>query len=309
MVNKFLKGQGKFCLVYRFNYELDNIAEKFFKDIRGLFFPKFYMQSKAKAHGIYHELYISSNPEERGDVCGYAISMNNSDQLKKYSHLFSDVNRMFVDEFQSETNHYCPEEITKFISIHVSIARGQGKQSRYVPVYMCGNAVTILNPYYTALGISERLQANTRFLRGNGFVLEHGYVEAAAQAQNDSAFNAAFANHEYIAYSTQSIYLNDNQAFIEKPKGKSRYLGTLKYMNSQLGLREFAEQGIIYCDDRPDLSNPNRLAVSTDDMAINYVMLNRHRLFIDTMRYYFDVGAFRFKNMACKQAIVKLLSY
>lgn len=309
LINSFLKGKGKFCLIYRFNYELDGIADKFFKDIKGLFFPEYNMQSVKKAKGMYHELYISKNPDELGQHCGYAISLNNSDQLKKYSHLFSDVSRMFMDEFQSENNHYCANEISKFISIHISVARGQGKQSRYVPVYMCGNAVTILNPYYTALQISERLQSNTRFLRGVGYVLEHGYNESASQAQETSIFNMAFASHQYVAYSTQSVYLNDNKSFIEKPKGKSTYLSTIKFMNDELGIREFPQLGIVYCDDKPDLSNPNRLAVTTEDMSINYVMINRNKFFIDNLRYYFDVGAFRFKNIKCKQAIMSLLSY
>ena len=34
VVNKFLKRGEKFCLLYRFNYELDEIADKFFKDIK-----------------------------------------------------------------------------------------------------------------------------------------------------------------------------------------------------------------------------------------------------------------------------------
>ena len=140
LVNKFLKANEKFCLIYRFNYELDDISQKFFKDINSLFFPSYEMESAKKASGIYHELYLNEKS------CGYALSLNSADQLKKYSHLFSDVQRCFFDEFQSETNHYCANEIEKFISVHTSIARGQGKQTRYVPVYMCSNPVTILNP-------------------------------------------------------------------------------------------------------------------------------------------------------------------
>lgn len=37
-VNRFLKYGEKFALLYRFNYELDDIADKFFKDIGTLFF-------------------------------------------------------------------------------------------------------------------------------------------------------------------------------------------------------------------------------------------------------------------------------
>ena len=34
LVNKFVKAKEKFCLIYRFNYELDDISQKFFKDIK-----------------------------------------------------------------------------------------------------------------------------------------------------------------------------------------------------------------------------------------------------------------------------------
>ena len=34
-VKKFLNGEGKFALLLRFNYEIDSIADKFFKDIAG----------------------------------------------------------------------------------------------------------------------------------------------------------------------------------------------------------------------------------------------------------------------------------
>ena len=145
LVNKFKNKQGKFCLIYRYNYELDDCAQKFFKDINGLFFPDDIMTSKRRASGIFHELFLNDLP------CGYAVSLNSADQLKKYSHLFNDVERMFFDEFQSESNHYCTDEIKKLLSIHTSVARGHGEQIRYVPVYMCSNPVSIINPYYVEM--------------------------------------------------------------------------------------------------------------------------------------------------------------
>lgn len=303
LVNKWQKGMGKFGLVYRYNYELDDCADKFYKDIRTLFFQGTNMTSKRKAKGAYHELYIDEVS------CGYAISLNNADVLKKYSHLFSDIERMFFDEFQSETNHYCPDEIRKLLSIHTSIARGQGKQIRYVPLYMCANPVSIINPYYVEMGISERLREDTKFLRGDGFVLEQGYNETASLAQKESGFNRAFSSNSYVAYASQCVYLNDNKAFIEKPDGKGRYLATLKYQGCDYGIREYAESGVIYCDDKPDSTYPIKISVTTNDHDINYVMLKSNSLFLANMRYYFDRGCFRFKNLKCKEAVLKALSY
>ena len=302
-VNRFFDKGEKFALVYRYNYELDDCADKFYKDISGLFFKGTTMTSKRKASGIYHELFID------GASCGYAVSLNSADQLKKYSHLFSDVSRMMFDEFQSETNHYCADEIRKFLSVHTSIARGQGEQIRYVPVYMCANPVSIINPYYVEMGISERLREDTKFLRGDGFVLEQGYVDSASKAQMESGFNRAFSRNSYVAYSSQCIYLNDNQAFVEKPFGRGRYLGTLRYKGIDYGLREFAEEGVIYCDDKPDNSFGMKLTVTTDDHQVNYVMLKRNSLFLNNMRYFFEQGCFRFKDLRCKEAVLKALSY
>ena len=303
VVNRFLDKREKFGLLYRYNYELDDCAEKFFKDIGELFFNGYTMTSKKRAKGIYHELYLN------GEQCGYAVSINSADQIKKNSHFFSDVKRLIFDEFQSESNTYCPNEIKKFISVHTSMARGQGEQNRYLPVYMLSNPVSIINPYYVELGISSRLTDETRFLRGDGFVLEQGFVESAADAQKSSGFNKAFARNSYVAYSSESVYLNDNKAFVDRPQGVGRYMATLKYNGQTYGIREFAEAGVIYCDDRADETFPLKITVTTDDHELNYVMLKRNDLFLVNLRYYFERGCFRFKDLRCKEAVLKSLSY
>ncbi len=303
VVNRFLDKREKFGLLYRYNYELDDCAEKFFKDIGELFFNGYTMTSKKRAKGIYHELYLNGEP------CGYAVSINSADQVKKNSHFFSDVKRLIFDEFQSESNTYCPNEIKKFISVHTSMARGQGEQNRYLPVYMLSNPVSIINPYYVELGISSRLTDETRFLRGDGFVLEQGFVESAADAQKSSGFNKAFARNSYVAYSSESVYLNDNKAFVDRPQGVGRYMATLKYNGQTYGIREFAEVGVIYCDDRADETFPLKITVTMDDHELNYVMLKRNDLFLFNLRYYFERGCFRFKDLRCKEAVLKSLSY
>lgn len=311
LVNRFLKHGEKFALLYRYNYELDSVAEQFFKDISRLFFPNYLMYSAKRSKGIYHELYIGENNGDNTHYmpCGYAISINSADQIKKRGHFFSDVSRILFDEFQSETNHYCDREIEKFISIHTSIARGKGEHARYVPVIMLSNTVSLINPYYIELGIAERLKADTKFLRGNGFVLEQGYIDSASKAQKESGFNRAFANNKYVAYSSENVYLNDSHSFIEKPIGKSRYLGTLKYKGNEYGIREYPEQGYLYCDDRIDNSFTYKIAITTADHDINYVMLKKNEFFLNNMRYYFEHGCFRFKDLKCKEALLKAISY
>lgn len=311
-VNRFIKSYRKFALLYRFKYEISDVSQKFFKDIGELFFRGYWMTNTSMAKGNFQELILHTpdmDEDSQGISCGYAIPISAADQVKKYSHLFSDVDSILFDEFQSETNHYVPNEIEKFISIHTSIARGQGKQVRYVPVYMLSNPVSLINPYYTELGISERLQENTHFLKGHGFVLENGFIDSASRAQKESGFNRAFSENKYVAYAAESVYLNDNMAFIEKPDGDSKYLATLQYEGKEYALRSYYNSGVVYCDDHDDSTYKYRIAVTTDDHRVNYVMLRQNDLFVQNMRYYFERGCFRFKNLKCKEAVMKLISY
>lgn len=312
LVNRFLKYNEKFVILYRYVNEMDNVADKFFKDIQTLFFSDKIMTSKRMCSGAYHELFIDNKKSDTAGLeksCGYAIAINNADKIKRYSHLFSDVKRIMFDEFQSESNSYCPDEVKKFISIHTSIARGQGKQVRYVPVYMLSNTVSVINPYFSELGISERLTNKTKFLKGDGYVMEQGYIESVAKAQKESGFNKAFAKNEYVAYSSECVYLNDNLAFIDKPSGKNRYIATIRYNNRDYAIREYYEEGILYCDNSADTSFKLKISVTTTDHNVNYVMMNRNSIFIQNMRWFFQKGIFRFKDLACKEALMKAISY
>lgn len=312
LFQRFLRSGSKFCLIYRYGYQLESCADNFFKVIKSIWFSQYYMTSKPKTKGKYYELYVSTSPDnEDAKHCGYAIALNDSEFIKNNSSLFSDVDIMLFDEFQSESSNYCTDELTKFKSIHTSIARGNGEQCRYVPVIMLSNQVSIINPYYTSLGICDRLQEDTNFLKGHGFVLENGFVETASRAQLESGFNKAFGGDDdnYVNYSSQNVYLNDSMAFIEKPNGKGRYIVTLKYKNREYAIREFRELGYLYCDDRVDVTFKNKISVTTDDHNINYVMLKTSDTFITTLRWYFDHGAFRFKDLRCKEALLRCISY
>lgn len=302
-INRFDKYGEKFALIYRYNYELDDVADKFFKDIKELFFKGREMTSKRWASGIFHELFLD------GKSCGYAISLNSADQIKKYSHIFSDVARMIFDEFQSETNHYCPDEVRKLLSVHTSVARGQGEQVRYVPVFMLSNPVSLINPYYTELGIATRLKKETKFLKGDGFVMEQGFVDSASNAQKESGFNRAFSANRYVAYASECVYLNDSEAFIESPTGNSSYIATIKYNGSDFAIREYADSGYIFIDDRADKTYKYRIAVTTEDHNVNYVMLKKNDTFIANLRFLFSKGCVRFKDLRCKEALLKAISY
>lgn len=310
LVTDFLRNKKKFILLYRYAYEIDSVHDKFFSDIRGLFFPNYVMTSESREKDTFKELFLEDTTSDNGKVsCGYAIALNKADNIKKCSHLLSDATVILFDEFQSESGQYASNEVQKLQSIHTSIARGNGEQVRYLPIIMISNFVSLLNPYYTALRISERLQENTNYLRGEGWVLEQGFNDSASKAQKESAFNRAFGDTNYNRFASEKFYLNDDNSFVKKMNGKSIYIMSLHYNDKWYGLRYYPESRILYVSKNADLTAPKKFAVTIQDMTDETTLLKAVTGYILRLRGAFDQGQFRFQDLNCKSCLFTLISY
>ena len=303
MLRRYVKNKEKFCILVRFAYELDGVADNFFKDLEQIDFKGHELVGKPFGKDLFVELFFD------GKHCGYAAALNTADTIKKYSARFVDVNNIFFDEFQSETGKYCPDELTKFQSMHVSIARGGGKHVRYVPVYMCSNTVTVLNPYFAQFDVTKRLQKDTKFLKGDGWVLENCYVDSAAEALKQSGFARAFANSDYMAFATTNDYLLDNEHFIEKVKGEGWLVLTIVDGSTRVGLWEYREAGLWYVSHKYDPRHPHNIALYTDDHNVNTMMIKLWSKYAQLMRTAFEAGQMRFEDQTCKNIALDFLRY
>lgn len=300
-VEEFLAGRGKFILLFRWKHEISDVAGKFFKEIGRLFFHEAEMTEKTRGKGAYHELFLN------GESCGYAIAINSSEQVKKFSHLMADADRIIFDEFQPETGRYCPDELNKFISIHTSLARGGGSQVRYLPVYMLSNYVSLINPYYQSLGISKRVRKDTKFLRGDGYVCELAYYGEVAKLQQSSAFNRAFSNESYTSYANENVYLNDNYTFIEKTPPGGYYLCTVKHEGRLYGFRQYRSNNTIHVSPSVDESCTIRYCATIDDLTPDYINPSAIDSYLTTFKSYFHRGLFRFADLNCKNCVLDFI--
>lgn len=297
-VKRFINNNEKFMLLYRYKYELPDASAKFFSEIQRLFYQGYEMKTVMQANGCYAYLMLNNK------MCGYAVALNSADSIKKYSHFFSDTTRMLFDEFQPEDGKYCNNEIKKFQSIHTSVARGGGKQSRYVPVYMLANNVSIINPYYVALNVTTRIFNNSKFIKGDGFVIEQNINSSAKTAQEESLFNRAFCNSDYNKSSINGEYLNDNNTFINySPVDKQKYLCSLKYDNCYYSA--YQSDNKIFCKTGCDNTFPVKIAITQKDVDDNFHFDNKNfkQLFYEK----YNKGCLIFDSLLTKDAIITFI--
>lgn len=308
LVDRFLKGQktgndiNQFMMLYRNKYEISGCEQAFFGDIQRLFYRGHEMTAKKIADGMIMQMYLDGEP------CGFGVPVGMASKIKKLSALFARVGAMFFDEYQDDDGKYLPREVEKIMSIHTTVARGDGKQTRYVPLYMASNTVSILNPYYDALGINKRLKTDTKILRGKGWVYERTYNENAKNSFQASAFNQSFAQSDYYKHASENVYLNDNNALIEKPSGIAVYKLSVKYNGEWFNVRKY--DNLMYVDEGYDASYPMRICFTVDDVTDDRaVMIGQSNFVVVELRYWFQNGLMRFKNIRCKNMMLDLLAY
>ena len=305
LVDTFLKVKSdvnQFYLIYRYKTDMQSLSESFFTDIRRLFYNGHEMTEKKLFDGAVVMLLLDGKP------CGYCIPLSLSAKIKRMSSIFVQVAHGFFDEYQDESNNYLPNEIDKLMSIHTSIARGDGKQSRRVPLYMASNTVSVLNPYYQALGINKMLKHNTKILRGDGWVYERTYNKNASKAFTESAFNRAFSSSNYFNHAAENVYLNDNNALISRPRGHSDYMLSIKYNNNWYSVRKY--DTCVYVAEGADLLFPRRVCFNYSDVVDDRaVMINTSNYIIVALRNYFHRGIMRFENLQCKNMMFDMLSF
>ena len=218
----FKEHERMFMLLYRTRDELSG-ADTIFRDVLNL--HKEYgleMTSKSTSNGLFYTLFLD------GVECGYAVSIRQPDKVKKYSGTFAKVYNIVFDEFMLETGDYIKNEDERLYSVLMTVARGGGSVSRYVRVFLLGNNVTTVNPYFLRFGINERIKPNTKFIRGDGWICHLANNDYASKEVAKNPISRAFGGN-IVEYSTQQKFLLDDDSYIKRLSGNGDYIGTVVY--------------------------------------------------------------------------------
>lgn len=306
LISTFVRAGKLIMPLVRYVDEVEDYMDGFMEDICGEeCCVGVSLQTKSKGRGTYRVIYRG---DDEKNIVGYITYLGAADRIKRISSRFVNVEVMFFDEFQTDTNTYIENEVANLISIHNSVARGHGKQSRFVPLIMCSNMSSRFNPYFTAFGIHKRLNKNTHFLRGNGWVAEIVFNENAATALRESRFNVAFKNQKYLDSATNNVFLNDSDDFIGKvPLAKMNYYISLEgETNCSIWIDN--DHKFLYVSSSYNSSFPRKMHITNVGHSTESPYISGYSMLIPEWRRYYNLGMWRFENALTRNILIEILS-
>lgn len=310
LMKTFMDGDGKFILLARTRAELGNVADGMMKEMLSVKYPGWHVSEKKKMNGTYSDVYVEteSDGEKKKLHCGYIIPLNAADAIKKVSSMFTDAVHAYFDEFQPEyQSTYLIQEVEKFKSIHTSVARGGGSSRRHFPVYMSSNAITVTNPYFVALGLTQKIQSDTKKFRGDGYVYQRTENPGLAAQHDESAMSRAFSGLKSSNFSDNS-WVNDSKSGVGKPTegwGAPVYIATLDHEGHQYGLYSYPETGFLYISHSIDPTH-YRVFRMTVDGEVNLPLLKASGV-SQMVKDSIERGLMRYHTLSCKQVAFAFL--
>ena len=317
MLSEFREMGRLMTLIFRNKYEADDCAD-IFEDVIHLY-PELditAVRSEPRAGGLFHALYAVSveDAEEagsihkaEGELMGYSVALSMANKIKKYSGAFAKVYNMMFDEFEDDDGKYLPDEWGKMGKLVLTVARGGGEQSRYVRLFMLGNNISMINPYFNRMGVYKRLRPDTRFLRGDGWVLEMGYNESAAEAISANPLRRAFFGG-YMEHAVTNSEIVETGTFIGKASGKAVYIASIIYEGNTYGIWLYNEEQRILVSRKHEKSCRTVIAFTPGHHGQNTVLIRKNdwlfKQLLDAYRY----GTLMFDGVESKAMMCDVLS-
>lgn len=309
-IKRFLETGDKFIILTRYGASLGSLAAGQYKAVLDQEYDgkiELYEKVPVSRDFSYIRMKVIGDDGEVHEYdCGYCIPLNAFEDIKRISSLFVDAVWAHFDEFMPEKGDYIKDEIAAFLSIHGSLARGGGESRRYFPVIMTGNDVDITNPYFVGLGLTNKIQENTKLYRGNGFVYRRFFEQGFIAAHEQGGMNRAFSGQKEIAYK-DNTWLNSTSALIEKPKGwgLGTYYFTLLYEDKEYAVRYYYDAGLWYIGGEVDKDFPVKVnGTLTRASAYPYV---KDTPAYNSIKKAIRNAKVRFQNPVCKNVAFECL--
>lgn len=292
VTREFIKKSYEFVYIRRYKTELQKSSKSFFTALIN--------EGKFKDHQLYskgNNYYIDETQ------AGYGIPLTASQSMKSTN--FSRVKYIIFDEFiiESGNNHYLKNEVEIFLGLVETIAR-----LRDVKIFMLGNAVTEINPYFLYFNINIPYKNDIKLYKNGLILIQYMKNNEYREFKKQTKFGRLIEGTEFSKYAIDNEFREDNKLFIKKKSGAVKYSFALKYKDYIIGIWLDFNVGEIYAS-FDYIKNSIIFACTKEDHSPNTMLLSMakkirgFRLFIEGYKQ----GNLYFENNKIKSLCNEIL--
>jgi len=309
-IKDHLKDGSTFVEICRFRSELGPIMDGYFGRLADEFPQYIFKTEKQKG-------WIASKPFEDGDkpeweVICYFIALTDSQNAKKRT--YNNVKRLIFDEAILEAHdryhRYLPREYTKLANIVDTATRERPETASKPHIYLLGNAVDIMNPFFQVAGINKMPNFGYKWYRNKTILLHYedpgDYAEEKLKNTLSGRMTDGTAEGEAAA---RNLFETGSMDMIAKKPKNARF--ELGFMNAgkPIGIWADYKEGFYYVNDKiPKNTTQNIYYITREDATANYLAARRASTWMKSLSEAHYLNIIRYSSPAMMNNFLDMMA-
>lgn len=287
VINKFIKKGEQFAYIRRYKSELKKAVPTFFDAVSSEF-----NNQEFKSKG--NTFYINN------EIAGHAMTLSTAQDLKSSN--FSKVTTIIFDEFiieEGQKKFYLNDEVLIFLNLLETIMRTREN----VKIFLLGNSANIYtNPYFLYFNIQVPYNNDIKLYKDNLILVQYMNNEDYRNKKKQTKFGKLVAGSSFEQYAIENKCLNDDNNFIEKKKGTSKFNFAFIYKNQTLGVWNDFKEGKMYVSYDYIKNTPYMFSCTLKDHTPNTLLINSAKTYSCWKNFIsnYKLGNVRFENNKIK---------
>lgn len=242
-------------------------------------------------------------------LIGYFVALSDQQQLKK--HTFNRVRRIIFDEVILDVNdryhRYLPHEFDAFANLIDTITRQRPGEETMARVYLLGNSVDLVNPYFQGLGIRQMPKYGYTWYNNKHFLLHYEDAKEWGDARRDMTLVGHLLSDSEANRSLYNSFDVSNEFIEDKTRYAIFQLG-ITYNGTPFGVWYDQRVGIVYINDSIPKGHSMRFALTLEDQHVDLSVLSRTSQAMKSIAEAARVGLVRYSSPVIQEKFKEILA-
>lgn len=305
-----IKKNVSFVEISRTKTERDDIEKGYFDKLTADGYLSEYL-FKVEKHIGYYALKPADDENPIWHKLCYFVSLSTFQIEKRRT--FADVKRVIFDEFIIDDNdryhRYLNNEFFILANILDSILREQPNDGAYYKLYLLGNAVDLMNPYFRNLKINRVPKFGYQFFN-NKTVLLH-YVEPwdSEERQTNTLVGRMLSGSEEAKRVFDNKFNVSGEREIKQKTSASKYAFTIIFNKQRFAIWIDYKTGFVYVNERTPKDSKNIYTLTKKDSTVDYQAIDKNFSLLKMLIDIFYAGGLRYSSPAIRQSFHEVLGF
>lgn len=314
-IDEYIKRGSKFCEICRTKDEKKQVASTYFDKFVTLGYFEGYIFKTDSNHG-----YIAKEPlkDESGEfenkpewniIC-YFVALTTFQTEKKRT--FASIKRFIFDEAiidkKDKYHRYLNSEYLILANILDSVSRQQPNGEQY-RVYLLGNACDLTCPYLRHLGINTIPSFGYSFYNNKHTLLHYAEPLDSEVMKRETLVGRMLNGLDESSMMYDNVFNTSNAGDIIKRPKNLKYAYSIIFNSNVFALNFSYDQGIAYITSKRPKNNEIVIALTKDDLTVDYKAIERNSTLLKSINNMFYAGQLRYDSPATRELFLYVLNF